>query len=136
MGTALSKTNEVKIVRASEALNTDFTNYELLIVGSPTNGGWASPLAKAFLDNIPVGALNGKKAAAFDTGSTPDGEGFIGKTAIKLFGYAAPRTAKILESKGAKVLANENFFVKGMEGPIIEGELERAQEWALQLCQN
>jgi flavodoxin len=133
MGEALAQKNEVKLLQATEALGIDLSDYELLVFGSPTNGGWPSPAAKDYLDSLTVGSLNGKKAAAFDTGSTPDGEGFISKSAIKLFGYAAPRIAKMLESKGAKVLANENFYVRGMEGPIIEGEIERAQKWALDL---
>jgi flavodoxin len=133
MNTALSQANEVSLVRAAESKDITFSNFDLIIVGSPTNGGWPSPLAKAFLEAIPDGALKGKKAGAFDTGSTPDGEGFITKTAIKVFGYAAPRTAKMLASKGAEVLKYDTFYVRGMEGPIIEGEIERAQEWALSL---
>jgi flavodoxin I len=135
MGEVLNNINNVKVVQADEALDIDLKEYDMLIVGSPTNGGWPSPSAKIFLNSIQADALKGKKAAAFDTGSTSDGEGFIVKAAIKVFGYASSRIAKMLTKKGAEVIASETFYVKGMEGPIMKGEITRAQKWALDLLQ-
>ncbi len=126
----LENNNDITMLKATEALTIDATDYELIILGSPTNGGRPSPATQAFINSIPAGSLKGRKAAVFDTGSTSEGEGFITKTAIKIFGYAAPRMAIMLEEKGAKVVSNITFFVKGMEGPVIDGELERTKKWA------
>jgi flavodoxin len=49
-------------------------------------------------------------------------------------GYAAKPIADKLKKKGGKlVLPPEGFFVQGSEGPLKEGEVERAAEWAKQL---
>jgi len=44
-----------------------------------------------------------------------------------VFGYAAGRIAGNLKRKGGTLIAStEGFFVTGSEGPLKEGELERA----------
>jgi flavodoxin I len=50
---------------------------------------------------------------------------------VKLFGYAAEPIAAKLQKKGGTLAAPpEGFFVGGTEGPLKEGELERAAQWA------
>jgi len=101
----------------------DLQGLDLLIVGSPTHGGWFTEGIKALLEASP--ALDGVHVAAFDT-----------RTAtiwnrILPFGYAAPRIARRLEGSGGHLVAPpEGFIVLGMEGPLKEGELARAAGWA------
>jgi hypothetical protein len=53
---------------------------------------------------------------------------------VKTGGYAAKSIAKRLEKAGGKLAAPpEGFAVKGTEGPMKQGELERAAEWAKRL---
>jgi hypothetical protein len=55
---------------------------------------------------------------------------------VKLAGnaYAAKPIADALKKKGGKLmLTPEGFYVKGMEGPLLEGEIERAAAWAGQI---
>jgi hypothetical protein len=103
---------------------------DLLILGSPTHGGQYTQPVKDFLARIPIQGLKNVHAAAFDTGSTTENQGGFGKTMINLFGYAAPRIAKELTKKGAALLGAETFYVLGTEGPLKEGEIERAQACA------
>jgi len=50
---------------------------------------------------------------------------------VKLFGYAAEPIAKRLGRKGGELAVTpEGFLVEGTEGPLKEGELERAAAWA------
>ena len=50
---------------------------------------------------------------------------------VKLFGYAAEPIAKALvKAGGQQVAAPEGFFVTDSEGPLKDGELERAEAWA------
>jgi hypothetical protein len=50
---------------------------------------------------------------------------------VKLFGYAAKPIAYKLEKKGGSlVIPPEGFLVKASEGPLKDGELERAADWA------
>jgi flavodoxin len=100
---------------------------DLLIVGSPIHGGWFTEAIKGWLDQVPATALQGTRVAAFDT-RTPTRLG-------RIFGYAAPRIADRLEKKGGTPLAPpEGFFVKGIKGPLKEGEFERATGWAQEIA--
>ena len=50
---------------------------------------------------------------------------------ITLFGTAAPKIAKMLEKKGGTLVGPPgDFLVTGGEGPLKEGEVERAAAWA------
>ncbi|MDD3265367.1 MAG: hypothetical protein PHH02_05575, partial [Dehalococcoidales bacterium] len=69
--------------------------------------------------------------ASFDTGMPKQGKGFFLKMVVKVLGYAAPRIAKTLSEKGGKLIAEpEGFLVDDKEGPLLEGEVARATEWA------
>ncbi|MFA5134886.1 MAG: flavodoxin domain-containing protein [Patescibacteria group bacterium] len=117
----------------SEAGQTDWSSLSLLVVGSPTHGGRPSQLVQQLLNRIPQNALHGIRAAAFDTGMAAEGQKFFIRMIIGFFGYAAKRTAALLTVKGAAVIASETFFVRGKEGPLIEGEERRAYEWGQHL---
>lgn len=95
----------------------------LLIVGSPIRGWRPSERMGEFLASLGRDRLKGIKAAAFDT-------------RIKLFihGDAARKISKALENAGAKIIAQPQvFFVKGSEGPLFDGEIEKATQWATML---
>jgi hypothetical protein len=50
---------------------------------------------------------------------------------ITLFGTAAPKIARALEKKGGTLAGPPGgFYVTGGEGPLKEGEVERAAAWA------
>jgi flavodoxin len=118
---------EVTVVRATEADAAALAAFDLVIIGSPTQGGRFTPKVKAFLDKIPPGAFKDRRVAVFDTRA----KGMI----PKIFGWAANRLAETLKGKGAVVVVpGEGFFVKGTKGPLVEGELERAATWAKTLA--
>ncbi|MFZ5916504.1 MAG: flavodoxin family protein [Chloroflexota bacterium] len=103
---------------------------DLLIVGSPTHGGWFTEALKGWLDQLPATGLQGLRVAAFDTRTPPT-------ILSRIFGFAAPRIASRLEKKGGTLLAlPEGFLVQGIKGPLKEGELERATAWAKELVEN
>ena len=80
-----------------------------------------------YLDQIDPQALEGVRVAAFDTRMT--------NRLILLFGTAGPKIARALESKGGtRAGSPEGFSVTGGEGPLKEGELERAAVWAQSLA--
>jgi flavodoxin I len=114
---------EVKVVRAGEAKPEELGSCDLVIVGSPTQGGRHTKPMQAFLDGLPGDALKNKKVASIDT---------RGKTwIVKIFGWAANRIADTLKDKGGSLLApGQGFFVKATKGPLVDGELERAAAWA------
>jgi len=124
IGAAL--TGEVKVLRAGEVNPAELNAFDLLVIGSPTYGGRPMPSVAELLNKIPESAIKGRNIAAFDTR--------IPTKLAKIFGYAADRIAKNLKEKGGNlVVPGEGFFVNGKEGPLKEGELERAPSWAKEL---
>ena len=116
-------TGEVKVMRVSEVNPSQLKTIDLFIVGSPTQGGRPTPAIQEFLDKAPESSLKGISVAAFDTR--------IPAKLVGVFGYAAGRIGGNLKEKGGTLIARpEGFFVKGPEGPLKEGELERAGDWA------
>jgi flavodoxin I len=114
---------DVEILHAGAADASALKAVDLLFVGAPTHGGRASPGMKGFLEKVQGSALDGIDVAAFDTRLTAGW--------VRIFGYAAGRIGKTLEKMGGTLIASpEGFFVKGTEGPLKEGELERAAQWA------
>lgn len=104
---------------------------DLIVVGSPTQGGRPTPAMVAWLDKIPAASLRGRRFAAFDTRLDADRQGIGLRFVMGLIGYAASRIAMSLTAKGGKEIARpEGFIVTGKQGPMAGGELERAKAWA------
>lgn len=127
---AVAKSISGKLLRVSDTDSKDLTGAEILIVGSPTQGGQPTQKIQTFLSTIPKGSLKNVKVAAFDTRFSENKVNFALKILIKTIGCAAPKIAKSLEAKGGNpILPPEGFIVKGTEGPLAEGELERVKKW-------
>ncbi len=106
-------------------------NFQFVVVGSPTRGFRPMPEIAGFLKNLPAHSLDGKKVAAFDTRIllTTIKSSFF-RFIVDKGGYAAGTIAKALQKKGGTlVMPPEGFFVLGEEGPLVEGEIERAEKW-------
>jgi len=126
---SLAPSGEAKALRAGEADISALESIDLLIVGSPTQGGRPTPAIQDFLNRVSEPAIKGINVAAFDTR--------ISTRWVGIFGYAAGKIAGSLKTKGGTlILPPEGFFVKGTEGPLKEGELERAASWAREILQN
>jgi flavodoxin len=124
-------TGEVRVLRASEASLSDVKSLDLLIVGSPTQGFRATKPVQVFIEEVPKGTLRGMKVAAFDTRMPEKDVGKGLRFIMRVGGYAAPRIADALKKKGGNLVKSpEGFLVKDKEGPLLEGELERAAIWA------
>ena len=119
----------------TEVQPAQLTGLDALIVGSPTQKFQPLKPVKDFLKEIPAGKLDGVKVAAFDTRiSLEEAGSVILNFFVKLFGYAANPIADRLTKKGGDLaMPPEGFYVGGTEGPLKEGELERAVEWVKQI---
>jgi len=112
-----------KAVKVADFNKKDLEGIEMLIVGSPINGWRPTPAITDFLKTLQSDKLNGIKATAFDT-------------RIKLFihGDAKDKIASELKNAGAEIIASSQaFYVKGTNGPLFDGELEKAKDWAKKL---
>jgi len=134
IGGAIS--GEVKVLRPGEASSSDLKAIDFLIVGSPTQGFRATKPVQTFIEGIPKDVSKGMKVAAFDTRMPEDDVGKGLRFIMKMGGYAAPRMAEALRKKGGNLVAPpEGFFVKDKEGPLKEGELQRAARWVKEIIE-
>jgi len=130
---ALSSRGEVASFRVNALETGQVKGADVLIVGSPTQKFMPTPAIHNFLKAFDQNDLMGVKCAAFDTRLTVEE---IEATPVlpffvRIFGYAAGTIAARLKRKGGELGSTpEGFYVMGMEGPLKEGELERAAAWA------
>ena len=136
IGRALGPPEDVEIVQVGHAKPEPLAGLTLLIVGSPTRQFSPTGAMSSFLKSIPKNGLQGVKVAAFDTRFTVSAIAEIRILAffVRIFGYAAKPIADRLKKKGGElVIPPEGFYVGDTEGPLLEGELERAADWARQV---
>ena len=144
---ALTPLGEVEVRPVHEAGSVDAA--ELLVVGGPTHmHGLTSSFSRRAAvkageeDGVAIEsgagdefglrqwlaglAGDGRMAAAFDTRID---------RSPKLTGVAGRGIARRLRGGGYELIADpESFFVEDSEGPLAEGELERARAWGAKLA--
>jgi flavodoxin len=95
---------------------------DLLVIGGPTHAHGMDEAMKTFLATLPATAVTDLPVAAFDTRL---------KWPMFLSGSAARGITKHLGRLGGQVLVEPgSFLVAGGEGPLVDGEIERAVSWA------
>ncbi len=133
---ALGRPEDVNVFRATSQPPAFPAGLDLLVVGSPTRQFRQTDVVRGFVKNIPDGSLKGIRVAAFDTRiALGDINSSVGRFFVGRFGYAAKPIADGLTKKGGVLAAPpEGFLVAGTEGPLKDGELQRATLWARQLA--
>ena len=79
--------------------------------------------AKAVIGDFPKGLLKGTLVAAFDTS-------YKMNWFLSQFTAAKKLAHKLRKLGGRRVVPPETFHVMDTEGPLYEGELQRAKTWA------
>ncbi len=111
---------DTPVVFISDVTPERLQGIELLVVGSPINGWRPSERMGKFLVGLQPGQLAGVKVATFDT-----------RVSLIIHGDAAKQMSKVLIAAGATLASEPHwFYVKGKEGPLKDGELEKAIVWA------
>jgi len=101
------------------------TKYDIILVGSPNHMGGATLSIQRFIGKLGKINLEGKLAAAFDT------------CGVKDFGKAVKKMEKQIRSKapGLKLVApGLSIKVKGLRGPIMDGELPRCEKFGVKVA--
>ncbi len=131
----LGSAPDVTVTRVGDVQPAQLQGLALLVVGSPTRAFRPSPATLTFLTGLAEGSLAGTLVAAFDTRSAPEKTpGFL-KFLMRIFGYAAKPIGDRLAAKGGRLAAApEGFAVLGSEGPLKDGEVERATAWGKTLA--
>jgi flavodoxin len=116
----------VRLLSVNDPSAVDLANVDLLVIGGPTQGHSARKPLRDWINQLPAGDLFGLATATFDTRL---------HWPVLIAGSAARTIARPLENRGAHLLVRpESFFVQGTEGPLAEGETERAAAWAHELA--
>jgi len=120
-------TGEVNGRHAGEVSTSDLQSIDLLVVGSPTQGGRPTKAIQDFVNEIGE-PLRGLNVAVFDTR--------LSTKWVGVFGHAAERIADALQKRGGILAAPPGaFVVGGKEGPLKDGETVRAAEWGRELSE-
>jgi flavorubredoxin len=108
-------TLSVKNVSIEDVIKADF-----IIIGSPTNYWRATNEIKKFIEILKKERIRNKLAAVYDT-----------KLTMTLAGGAGKRIVQSLKSiQFFIILPAVDFYVKGLKGPLIKGEIEKSEEFA------
>lgn len=125
----LQEQGAVRELMADQLQPADLTGIDLLIFGTPTHRMNLPEALRPILESLPRRCLKGVKFAAFDT-------------SYKMSPWLEPLTAskrlsgKLRKLGGKRLVPPETFHVVECEGPLYDGELERARVWALSLVQD
>ena len=129
---------EVQTLPVSDISASHLNALNLLIIGSPTRSLRPTGAISNLLKSLPKNQISGVMVAAFDTRTCFN---TMYSSALRFLvdkgGYAASTIAKLLQKKGGTLMAApEGFLVTGEEGPLKDGELERAANWVQALTKN
>jgi flavodoxin len=112
-----------RTVPMDEMAISDLAGSDLVVMGSPTHRMNLPEAVRPLLANLPKRTLGRTSVAAFDT-------------SYKMSSWLARFTAARKLDKGLRKLGGkrivppETFHVVDSEGPLYDGEIERAQGWA------
>ena len=122
IASVLGERAAVDLAKVGQDEPVDWSGFELVVMGGPIHRVNLSAAMKALLKEIPKRALRGASVAAFET---------CYRNPRWQRGAAARKLARKARKFGGRlVVPAESFFVVGREGPLEEGEEERARQWA------
>jgi flavodoxin len=124
----LEDASNVELLAHDELLSEHLSSADLVVMGTPTHRMNLPEIVRPIFKQLPRSILRGKVVAAFDTSykmsdrNTPEWMARF---------TAAPKLLRKLRKLGGKpITAPETFYVKDREGPLYEGEIDRARGWA------
>mgnify|MGYP001814035098 CR=1 FL=1 len=113
-----------RTMRASQVAEADLQDVDLVVMGTPTHKMNLPEAVRPVFEGLPKRSLRGVPIAAFDT-------------SYKMSAFLARFTAakridrKLRKLGGKRLVSPETFHVQdNHEGPLYDGELERAKAWA------
>lgn len=118
----LQEFGTARLKSVEQVTGADLQDVDLLVLGCPTQGWHPTPAMHTFLASVTDAMLSGLDVACFDT-----------RFHLPRFltGSAAHALVDQMHKLGALVLMPpESFFVESKQGPLEEGELQRADGWA------
>jgi len=124
----LGTAGQVQVINLNQLTVSDLEGVDLVVMGSPTHRMNLPEAVRPVFETLPRRILHGTPVAAFDTSY---------KMSFLLARFtAAPRLARKLRKLGGKrIIRPETFYVVEREGPLYDGEIERAGAWAASILE-
>jgi flavodoxin len=134
MAETLKQAGDTRTISIDRLAASDFEGVDLVVMGTPTHGFTLPESVRTVLGKLPEGILGGRSVAAFDTTVKPWPLRHL---------RASPKLLACLTRLGGTPVARaETFFVQtknpqksGQIDLLLEGELERARDWATQILE-
>jgi flavodoxin len=115
---------EARTLSINQLTTADLQDVDLVVMGTPTHKMKLPEAVQPVLESLPRRILQGIPVAAFDT-SYEMGAFLARFTAAKRIDRTLCRLG------GKRLTAPQTFRVhKFHEGPLLDGEIERARDWA------
>ena len=118
----LEREASVRVVNSDELTTSALGNVDLVIMGTPTHNMNLPKSVSPVFERLPRRILPKTPIAAFDTS-------YRLSAFLSRFTAAKKLTRKLRKLGGKRIAPPETFHVMEREGPLYEGELERAREW-------
>ena len=122
---------EIDLFYVKDVKKLDGRDYNFLVLGSPTKFGTMSFTVKRFLDKVKSEEWMNKPFAAFDTENPENVEQSHVKN--KEWSAAEKIAEKLKERKMNQLLPVLKALVIGQKGPLVDGEINRAMDYAREL---
>jgi len=123
---------EVDLFDVKDVKKLSGKDYDFLVLGSPTKFGTMSLTMKFFLGKVKSEEWMNKPFAAFDTENPENVE--QARLQKKEWSAAEKIAEKLRERKMNQPLPVLKALVLGQKGPLVDGEVERTEDYARQLA--
>ncbi len=119
---------EIHLTHVKEVENDTVKDFDVILIGSPTYVGSPAKSIKKFIKSLVDMSLQGKSYAVFDTQMGGTGGGFLRNT-VKKMEEQIEKTIPDLK----KIISGLQVGVKGIKGPLSDGELSRCKNFGIEL---
>jgi flavodoxin len=123
---------EVDLFHVKELKKLSSNDYNFMVLGSPTKFGTMSFAVKFFLGKVKSEEWINKPFAAFDTENPENVE--QSRLQNKEWSAAEKIALKLKEKKMMQLLPVHKALVLGQKGPLVEGEIDRAKNFAEEIA--
>lgn len=113
----------VRLLSLDQLKVSDLRDVDLVVMGSPTHRMNLPEAVRPIFEGLPKRILRGVPVAAFDTS-------YKMSPILARFTAAKKLAQKLRKLGGRRIVPPETFHVMEREGPLYEGEIERANAWA------
>jgi len=120
---ALEPAGSVRVLSLDEVRVSDLQDADLIVMGSPTHRMNLPEAVRPVFERLPKRILRNTPVAAFDTS-------YKMSWWLNHFTAAKRLSGKLRKLGGKSIVSPETFHVMEREGPLYNGELERAKQWA------